>query len=142
MSEKTCGLSKLLRASLRARNESVCGDIGGGFVCGGPGLHAERVADDIGVELAGARDLAGHATRDANILEPEKAPHRALDQRVTVLEDQQIIDVFDKGAHHACRQWILAYREDREVVVGLEVFVQIVGGKTADDDTGLAPELE
>ena len=39
--------------------------------------------------------------RDANVFEPEKAAHCALDQRVTVFEDQQVIDVLDQGSHHA-----------------------------------------
>ena len=98
-------------AALAQRRRPV-GEVRRGFVGGGQRSETEGRADDVGIELAGPRNLAGHPALDLDPGEAEETSDHALDQRVPVFEDEQFIDVVDEFADLSCGDRVLADGQD------------------------------
>ncbi len=101
--------------------------------------QTEGLANDVGIEFAGAGNLAGHPAFDLDAGETEETADHALDEGVAVLEDEEFVNVVDEGADLLGGNRVLADGEDRVVAVG-DVLPQIVFGETAGDDALFAGE--
>ena len=100
------------------------------------------VADDVRVELSRSGQLAGHPALDLNAVDSKQTAQHALDEGISVFDHQDLVHVLDQLADLADRQRVLADAEDGVVVVGADVFTQVVVGQTAHQDARSCRDLE